>query len=193
MIATCEQYDVLVAEAQHFLTTLFEPEDMIEFRCKSEDSGQVDKQFWWTLREVNFETLMAVNESRRHIWFGVNPRSRRGGSTADAVEQCRSACLDLDGVTPADGLGRIQVAGLPRPTLAISSGGGSQFFWRFSRPVEPQRWRRKQKAIIRRVPGADGAIHDEPRAMRLPGFRNWKDKYSPTFPRARLFREDTSS
>jgi hypothetical protein len=153
----------------------------------------VDEQFWWTLREVDFERLMAVNESRRHVWFGVNPRSRRGGSTAGDVEQCRSVCLDLDGVPPADGLGRIQVAGLPRPSLAISSGGGSQFFWRFSRPVDPQQWRRKQKAIIRRVPGADCSIHDEPRGMRLPGFRNWKVKYSPVFPRARLFREGTSS
>jgi hypothetical protein len=193
MTTTCETPNGLVAETHYFLASLFEPEDVIEFRCKNEDTQQVEQRFWWLLREVDFETLMSVNERRRHVWFGVNPRSRRGGATASDVPQCRSVCLDLDGVSPADGLGRIQQAGLPPPTLAISSGGGSQFFWRLSRAIDPSQWRRKQHALIRLVRGADPAIHDLPRVMRLPGFRNWKVQYSPIFPRARLFHEGTSS
>lgn len=193
MVTDPEPSDMYIAEARHFLKTLFDPEDVIEIRCLNEDTRGVDEQFWWTLCEFDFGTLWKVNEQRRHVWFGVNPRRERGGATTEDVSQCRSLCLDIDGVLPTEGLARIRDGGLPPPTITITSGGGSQYFWRLTRPLDREQWSRKQRAIIRRVAGADTTIKDPPRPMRLPGFRNWKAKYAPLFPRARLFYEGCST
>jgi hypothetical protein len=192
MATTLEQTDMYIAEARHFLEMLFDPEDVIEIRCLNEETQQVDERFWWTLSEFDFGNLWKVNERRRHVWFGVNPRQERGGASTQDVSQCRSLCLDMDGVLPTEGLARIRDGGLPTPTITITSGGGSQYFWRLTRPLDREHWSRKQRGIIRSVAGADTSIKDPPRAMRLPGFRNWKAKYAPIFPRARIFYEGCS-
>lgn len=67
-----------------------------------------------------------------------------------------------------------QAAGLPKPTLVLQSGHGIHAYWRLDKPLRDlKRWTALQKRLIAAV-GSDPSIHDPPRIMRLPGFKNCK-------------------
>ncbi len=176
-----------ILEAHSLLETLFESNDIIEFRCISETTRKIE-HFWYTLGNIDFGSLLQLNQHCYHIYFGINPRVRVGGTTKNDVKICRSLCVDLDGHAPSELVARIDDAILARPHICISSGGGSQGFWRLCKPITAGMWLKKQAGIISTVEGADRTIKDLPRIMRLPGFVNWKAKYSPHNPIATIYQ-----
>jgi hypothetical protein len=182
-------YSEGIKQAKAILETLFESDDVIEFRCISETTRRINSE-WYTLEKVDFTYLTQANRLRYHVYFGVNPRTKEGGRTAEDVELCRSLCVDLDDHSPHELIARTDAALLARPHVCISSGGGSQAFWRLREPITPGEWLKKQAGIIDAVKGADRTIKDLPRVMRLPGFVNWKDKYAPTNPVATIYHPE---
>lgn len=179
--ATTADADIehLNEQALEFLRVLFDPEDIIEFRpLKVGEGRQSWPSKWATLdgvpalmpwvREVN-------SEPSRNMYFGANPRGRRGGTKGKDVSLARCVFVDIDGgVTLEEALARIDRNGLPMPTILTESGGGVHAWWRLTEPLtDLVAWKARQKVLIAAL-GGDKLIHDRPRVMRLPTTFNWK-------------------
>ena len=71
--------------------------------------------------------------------------------------------LDAESIEEVES--RIEVAGLPEPTLIVSSGRGFHAYWRLAEPLEDlAEWSRRQVAIATMI-GAD-ELKDAPRVLR---------------------------
>lgn len=157
---------------QKFLSVIFTPEDVIEFRpIKSRDSR------WGRLADLPeiVPSLVALNEAGKQIYFGANPRKANGGSKAKDVRLARCLFADFDdGATYEDAMRRIKIAGLPLPTVVVRTGGGIHCWWLLAEPATNlEEWKSRMKAMIASL-GSDKTVHDSPRIMRLPGFVNHK-------------------
>ena len=161
---------------------LFEPDDIVELRC----IGPRAVHRRWTaagrLASLAGE-LARFNRQGCNIYFGPNPRRGPGRSGDAGVHLARCLFCDFDGIPPGDGCGRFEfvhngifMAGLPEPTLGIASGHGIHIYWRLMEPLEDLvAWRAVQSGLASRL-GADPAIKNPERLMRLPGFQNTKYK-----------------
>ena len=120
-------------EASEFLSNLFAPTDLIEFRmlpgayskwCAASDAaGMVD-------------ALNKDNATGRNIYFGVNPRKAQGGRSLADVALARCVFIDIDKMTDLDfAQSVVQDAGLPKPTFVVFSGGGLHFYWMLDEPI----------------------------------------------------------
>lgn len=168
-------------------SVIFTPQDLIEVRAFSGESGP-RKRWFGTIAELSQRQEIAVaNSAGFDLYQGVNPRSEKGkGKNAD-ITIFRTLCLDLDPGTYAgpveldEGLMLLAQSGLPDPNVIVHSGSGLQVFWALSLPIEAEQWRMAQKAIIGRFPSdkefthADKCIHDPARVMRMPGTVNHKN------------------
>jgi hypothetical protein len=166
-----------LAQCQTFLGTIFEPDDVIEFRPLPKASKR-----WGTIADLPeiVEWLARLNADGRHVYFGANPRKAEGGSKQEDVKLARCLFADFDnGIEPDAAMDRIAKAGLTVPTVILASGGGTHAWWRLSEPMtDLAEWTRRTKALIAAV-GSDKTIHDAPRIMRLPGFVNHKHAHKP--------------
>lgn len=160
---------------------LFGPGDWVELRSLM--SGKPTAQRWIQLGTHDLGeawTALDADSSRSH-YFGANPRTGNGGAKATDVPCARCVFADFDPegsgaaayanpITVQHALARIAKARLPDPTAIVRTPKGVHAYWRLGEPIiDLQRWTRVQKAIIQAV-GSDGAVHDAPRVMRLPGF-----------------------
>ncbi len=170
-------------DTARFLAALFDHDDIVEVRFLPST-----RSIWST--PADFEgiegELTRQNDAGENVYIGANPRRAKGGTTAADVALARAVCADFDnGTTPAEALARVAAAGLPVPTVVVASGGGAHCWWRLAEPLQDlKRWTAIQKGIIRAT-GSDTKIHDPPRIMRLPGYRNRKPKY-PDAPMAEI-------
>jgi hypothetical protein len=173
-------------ESLQHLTRLFEPAAIIELRAIK--AKQVKHFFCTTETYVEHHPrLCQLNDQGYSIYFGVLPRATAGGTAGEDVTAGRVLCIDIDKAGPEQLLERVAAAGLPKPQLTVSTGGGGQGFWVASADIEPDAWVAHQAGIISKVQGADATIKDKPRVMRLAGFRNRKPCYGPAFPMASIF------
>jgi len=90
-----------------------------------------------------------------------------------------SACyVDGDGAKPA--------ANMPRPTaIVVSSPGREQYWWRLSRPVEPEMGEDLNRRLAYAM-GADLSGWDLTQLLRVPGTRNHKYPDAPIVELAHL-------
>jgi hypothetical protein len=185
LTANPEAVNSSLRESLKQLTRLFDPGDIIELRAIK--AKQV-RHFFCTLDDYveHHPQLCQLNDQGFSIYFGVLPRAAAGGTTSADVVAGRVLCIDIDKVSPEQLLERVAAAGLPKPHLTVSTGGGGQGFWRCSEPIEPDAWVALQAGIIKAVEGADATIKDKPRLMRPAGFYNRKPCYAPTFPLATI-------
>lgn len=169
---------------------LFKPNDIVEVRAiHSVRKGDIVHR-WTTTQELPtiYDELHEFNRKGYNIYFGVNPRKYIGGTKKEDVALARCLFADFDDkddplIKPGDGCGRYEFvlnriidAGLPEPSLAVSSGGGIHTYWRLDEPItDANEFKAAQKQIIR-VLHSDNSINDFPRIMRLPGFLNVKAK-----------------
>lgn len=154
-----------------FAACLWEPDDLIEVRCLPSR-----KSFWWRAADLSaHEPELREMESRgENIYAGANPRKAHGCRDADGVALARCVFVDFDNCSIEEAGRKLQDAGLPAPTLILFSGGGVHAYWRLDGPIADfGDWTRRQLGLIAAL-GSDGKIHDPPRIMRLPGFRNHK-------------------
>jgi hypothetical protein len=83
-----------------------------------------------------------------------------------------AAYVDGDGAQPGPDL--------PAPTATVeSSPGRQQFYWRFTKAVDPKRGEQISKRLAYAM-GADKSGWDLTQVLRAPGARNWKYTPAPT-------------
>lgn len=164
-----------------FLGSIFEPEDIIEFRPLPPAAGRR----WSPLAEIPdivdwLERINKDENQRVHAYFGGNPRRAVGASQAEGVLLARCLFADFDGgVVVEDAMSRVKAAGYPMPTAILESGGGVHCWWRLEEPMhDANAWHDRMKAMSSAL-GSDQSICDWPRIMRLPGFVNWKHEQRP--------------
>lgn len=167
-------------EAEIFLQTLFEPDDLVEFRGLTTQDGPTRQTWTKAPYRKTLVELQDWNAAGFNIYVGANPRSRRRG-TAEDVALARSHCADFDetGIKIGHARQRVRDGGYPEPSVWVHSGRGLQCWWRLDEPiVAMDSWSRRQRRIIEKL-GTDPRIHDPPRIMRLPGYHNLKYPHHP--------------
>lgn len=177
-------------DLQTIASVLFEPMDIVEVRAiHSVRKGDIVHR-WTTAQELStlYDELQRLNRKGYNIYFGVNPRRHVGGTKKEDVALARCLFADFDDkddpmIRPGDGCGRYEFvlnriidAGLPEPSLVVSSGGGIHTYWHLDEPItEANAFKAAQKQIIHLL-HSDNSVNDFPRIMRMPGFLNVKEK-----------------
>jgi hypothetical protein len=146
--------------------------------------------------------LRAAEQERANIFFGVCPRPRPRANKAHHIQVVRVLWADLDNVTVAEALARVERAGLPRPSVVIDSGHGVHLYWILAEPYviddpppegphnksakkhplspKGQRIQRLIKGIWQAIGGDH--TQDLSRLLRLPAAMNRKDERNGTPP-----------
>lgn len=168
------------AHVEEFVSVVFEPDDLVEVRTFS--PGGAAAQSWQKASALTSDdvlrTLARQNLSGVGIYVGANPRSCNGGK-AEHVARFRCLFVDFDGVAPEQAAARIAAAGLPAPSLLLSSGHGTHAYWRLAAPItDAEVWKSREEALIELL-DTDPRVRDTPRVMRLPGFLNTKEEPCP--------------
>lgn len=160
----CETREPRAAE---FFDALFDESDILEVR-----RFPSKRQDWIAAPYA----AMVAAASTEDVYFGANPRTRKGGSTAQEVALARCVFVDFDHVAdPKHAEELIRNADLPAPTCVVQSGRGVHAYWRLDEPLTDMvRWNAVQRGLIEAL-GTDKAIHDPPRIMRMPGSVNTKN------------------
>lgn len=173
-------------DSSRFLKQLFSPADLIEFRIIetwAEAGGKKNSRpilrDWLTTEEAlaRLPEFMRMNEVG-NVFFGVNPRARRGGTKRD-VTRCSCVWVDLDGVSTNEATSRWEAIQLP-PTVLVNSGHGVHAYWKLSEPIhlacddERSIWETTVKAFALILAG--DSTQDCSRLLRLPGTWNVKNK-----------------
>ena len=111
------------------------------------------------------------------VYFGVAPRTGRGGST-EYVEEltCVWADLDCKHHSKADRLDQLAALDTP-PSILIDSGHGYHAYWLLDAPIDPEDGRRCMAALASALDG--DAVGDLPRVLRVPGTTNHKGEPTP--------------
>lgn len=154
-----------------YAATVFDADDVIELRLIPPG-----RQLWTTAAELVSLALSLIdaNVTGSNIYIGANPRLHDGGAKAAEVALSRNFFSDLDNTTLRAAEERWQAAKLPTPTMVIMSGNGIHTYLRLAEPLfELGTWSEMQRDVIALL-ASDRKIHDPPRLMRAPGFRNWK-------------------
>jgi len=183
---THDEYTRQPEDTKTFFECLFEPDDIVELRliyplCRTlaDPAKKLPTKSRWGLAgdiSVAIDSLREKNAEGYGIYCGANPRKCDGGSTAEDVSMARSLVVDFDGVELPACRMRCDDAGLPGPTLVVSSGGGYHFWWKLDTPLtDLATYTAHQKGLIAEV-HSDHVIHDPPRIIRMPGFINTKVK-----------------
>lgn len=182
-----------------FFKIIFEEGDIIEYGLFNDEFGLKAQRLWGIRvagREIingtTIATLKDDNKTRYNIYCGINPRISKKknlpweSSGAANVKSCRWLFADCDPGKPPyievpkkqllDFIKfRISKAGLPTPTLIISTGHGYHIYWKLNKKLAPDVWDPIQNNLIYTLPGDKGA-KGAARVMRIPGFRNTKEK-----------------
>ena len=137
-------------------------------RSRASGTGQQTLPAW--------RCLCSQHQQGENIYAGVNPRLRRGGKVKDDVALARCLPADFDDVPTDEVQERLASSGLPQPTLTVASGHGVHAYWRLIEPLPDLGvWTTIEKRLIAKL-DSDPTIHDPPRILRLPGFKNCKEE-----------------
>jgi hypothetical protein len=168
------------SEVAAFLSAIFEPEDIVEIRTISQQTGIV-RSHWFPSHEIpsHIPQLRTKNASGADIYAGANPRIRVGSRGDIGVKHARTLFVDQD---PSNGFTtlaafqeQIAGAGLPAPTVIVSSGHGAWAYWRLTSPIETLLvWRLLQRRLSALLQ-TDRSVINAERIVRVPGFRNHKE------------------
>ena len=175
-------------QAQRFLSALFTPDDLIEFRPIEtwDDNGEKKRRLvgrrYARLSETaqSFAWLQSINhEEHANAFFGVNPRPHdRAGKSAD-IRVVRVLSADLDDCTTDAAMHRVHEAEIPEPSIVVNSGHGTHLYWVLSDSVsiESDADRERVEGTTQRLQKLLGGDHtqDLARILRVPGLPNVKN------------------
>jgi len=172
--------------AAELFGVIYEPGDIVEIRplMQGDEKSRAGRR-WVQASDISGSQLatwmQAANDDGHCIYFGANPRSRRGGGTAEDVLLARCLFADFDGgVEVEDALARIELAGKPWPSAVVHSGNGVHLWWRLAEPItDMEAWTRCQKRLAGDIQ-SDPVVSDAPRLMRVPDYVNTKYEHKPT-------------
>jgi hypothetical protein len=172
--------------AAELFGVIYEPGDIVEIRplIPGEEEPRAGRR-WLQASDIGgggiADWMHAANDDGHCIYFGANPRSRRGGGKTEDVLLARCLFADFDdGVEVEDALAHIELAGKPWPSAIVHSGNGVHLWWRLAEPItDMEAWTRCQKKLAGDI-GSDSVVSDAPRLMRVPGYVNTKYEHKPT-------------
>lgn len=123
--------------------------------------------------------LTYIPPTNTNVYIGMFGHNSKD-ATADTATSAGAVWADFDDTgDAAEVVTRIQRAGLPQPSLTVSSGRGIHTYWLLAKRARPGEVVPVLKALAAAL-GSDGGVCDAARIMRLPGSLNLK--YSPAVP-----------
>lgn len=127
--------------------------------------------------EAHFDTLARLNGQGAGVFVTVNQTDLQG-RTSDNVTRARALWVDFDTVDHARLDRLISMDGIPPNLIIESSAGKHHAYWIIAEndEIPLNQFTELQKRLIHHFAddGADKAIHDLPRVMRLTGFYHRK-------------------
>lgn len=168
----------------------------LEIRCLKQGSKYVLREWFALSRLAAAADYCRMRADEYDVYFGVLPRIGRSGSQTD-VQHAAVLFADIDGgddgaafasgmLTSSMPL-RPDVSGLPRPHIAVCSGGGVHAYWLLVAPValpadeDRLYYKKTLKRFVRVIGGAAPGAHADPsccdpaRILRVPGTYNYKN------------------
>ena len=120
--------------------------------------------------------LTYIPPQDKNVYIGMFAHNDRD-ATAGTATSAGALWADFDDTgDAAKVVARIQRAGLPQPSLTVSSGRGIHTYWLLAKRARPGEVVPVLKALATAL-GSDSSVCDAARIMRLPGSLNLK--YSP--------------
>jgi hypothetical protein len=170
-----------------FLSALFLREELIELRfieswlSANRKRSRVVRPSEW-LRPDEFiaahgDLTAFARCERANIYFGVCPRANRGDADDHSIQTIRCVWCDIDRVSADEAHKRWSEAGIPRPSIVVSSGSGVHGYWLLQRDLTSQAERSEFVAMLQNFYRSFGGDHVQnlSRILRPPGTINYKD------------------
>ena len=165
--------------AAEFLRQIVDPAigEFIELRAFAEGKAPY-QEFFASPEQAAGQAAAWSNIDGRDVYFGVLPRTRRGGTAADVAPQTDVLWADFDGknfrgkMGPGSAIAEIANIRLA-PQIVVDSGNGYHAYWLLDRPYDFAEAHLGMTAIER----AHHSDHcsDAPRILRVPGTFNFKN------------------
>jgi hypothetical protein len=192
---------MMTAEYLSALAALYPPDKEIYFELRllvpawNTESEKRSYSYWYLLESPYIENAARFCREMAQEWdvyIGVLPRVWRGKEAAH-VPYGSVLFSDVDGGTdgPEGAIRRVKRSGLPKPHMAIVSGGGLHCYWLMSEtiPLETESAKSTYKSTLRRLclaiggkapfAHADTTGADIARILRVPGTFNRKRQHDP--------------
>jgi putative DNA primase/helicase len=136
------------ADLVRFVDVLFKARDCVLIRPietyiedgKKKSQVIYDQILYLEPKDLTFpstwERMLRVSqEHKANLFFGVCPRFKGGKfDLAWQIRTVRALWLDIDHCSADEALQRVEAAGLPRPTIVVSSGNGVHLYWVLAEP-----------------------------------------------------------
>lgn len=140
---------------------------------------------WVPINDLEFHTKTLVTDvSGRHIYFGVNPRTEKGGKAEHVREFNDIVWADIDKKSGAV-FSDILLAKVPPPNVIVDTGHGWHLYWKMHYGIPHERAQRLMEQIAYLVGG--DSVGDPARILRIPYSTNWK---APPYPTSKIIRMD---
>ncbi|NLY02849.1 MAG: hypothetical protein GXY83_42895 [Rhodopirellula sp.] len=174
-------------QLEQFLSALFLREELIELRfieswlSQSKKRSRLVRSAEW-LRPDDFiaahsDLTLFARRERANMYFGVCPRAKVGDADDHSIQTIRSVWCDVDHVTADEAHRRWNQAGIPRPSIVVSSGSGIHGYWLLQRDLTSQAERSQFGTMLPDFYRSFGGDHVQnvSRVLRPPGTVNYKD------------------
>jgi hypothetical protein len=135
-------------------------------RANELDGPQQRSWHWPTKKATAADYLLAQSEAGRDAYFGVHLFQRAGTRKGASAAKVLALWVDGDGAqVPKD---------WPQPTAVVeSSPGRHHFYWRLTRPIEPEEAAQLNRRLCYGM-GGDKGKWGLGTVLRAPGTRNYK-------------------
>lgn len=144
----------------------------------------------------DFYGSQILKDKKSSLYYTPNIFKMNYGKSSDSVSHLTCIFVDIDDVSVETAEQRLATSGLPRPTVAVSSGRGVHYYWVFSVSVNAndyasdRAWKYRKsylstwQNLIRyyaTVLGGDLKATDPGRYLRIPGSYNPKARKKSSF------------
>ena len=162
--------------ARKFLAGLDPNATRFTFQLFSDCGGRRAEIFHGTLDEV-WPKVLALNTSQQGVgvFVTVNETDFQG-RTAEGIVRGRAPFADADGKEQVTSCATVLKTCGVDPSMVVNSGRGAHVY--FCTDVPLDQFTALQELLSVKL-GADGAVKDRPRVMRLPGTLHLKDPVNP--------------
>ena len=173
-------------QLEQFLSALFQREELIELRfieswlSRSKKRSRVVRAAEWLRPDEviarHGDLTAFARRERANIYFGVCPRAQVGDADDRSIQTVRCIWCDVDHVTVEEVRRRWTEAGIPRPSIVVSSGSGVHAYWLLQQDLTSHAERSILGAMLPNFYRSFGGDHVQnlSRILRLPGTVNYK-------------------
>ncbi len=163
-----------------FLSLLFEPDDLIEFRLiesyvlNNKKISSPPIRLWVKRKDwdTQYDEIKNRNDNGYNSFFGVCPRLEVGKAKKADIPLVRTLWIDVDYCDTKDFKSRLDGTELPEPSIVVHSGNGIHAYWLLAEAVELNSDADRQliEGLNKSFKVALGGdhTHDVTRILRLP-------------------------